>query len=568
VNEPRIVVRPVPERAFRALVEAGFPAMLARLFAARGIDRPARLDTTLGSLLPPESLTNCQQAAALLADAIALGQRLLIVADYDADGATSCALAVAVLRALGARVDYLVPNRFEYGYGLTPEIVELAAQRRPDWLITVDNGISSTAGVERAASLGIRVLITDHHLPGDALPAAACIVNPNQPGCVFASKHLAGVGVMFYVLMALRAELRQRGRFGQCPEPNLAEVLDLVALGTVADVARLDDNNRTLVSQGLRRIRAGRARPGLQALFRLAGRDPVRASTYDLAFVIGPRLNAAGRLDDMSLGIECLLTPDPARAAELAGALDALNRERREIEARMQDAALDILDRVADPQRCSLTLYDQGWHQGVIGVLASRLKERLHRPVFAFAPGAAGEAKGSGRSIPALHLRDAVDLVAKRNPGLVLRFGGHAAAAGVTVRLGDVAAFGQAFETVARAQLGPADLEQVIETDGALESDQLSVQLAEAIEGHVWGQGFAAPLFCDEFEVVDQRVVGGRHSRLLLRRPGADATVEAMRFGESGPLPLRLRTVYRLEVNEFNNKRKPRLVIERWMPVQ
>jgi len=568
VSEPRIVIRPVPEQAFRALVEAGVPPTMARVFAARGIDQPARMETTLGALLPAESLRNCERAAALLAEAIALGQKLLIVADYDADGATSCALAVTVLRALGARVGYLVPNRFEYGYGLTPEIVELAAQRRPDWLITVDNGISSVEGVERAASFGIGVLITDHHLPGDALPRAACIVNPNQPDCGFASKHLAGVGVMFYVLMALRAELRRRGRFRQFPEPNLADVLDLVALGTVADVVRLDDNNRILVAQGLKRIRAGRARPGLEALFRIAGRDPARASTYDLAFVLGPRINAAGRLDDMSLGIECLLTPDPARAAELAATLDVLNRERREIEAQMQGAALDIIDRVKDPERCSLTLYDEGWHQGVIGVLASRLKERFHRPVFAFAPGAAGEAKGSGRSIPALHLRDAVDLVAKRHPGLVLRFGGHAAAAGVTIRVSNVEAFGDAFETGVRAQLEPADLEQVIETDGPLESDQLCLELAEAIETQVWGQGFAAPLFCDEFEVVDQRIVGGKHSRLQLRRPGAEATIEAMRFGEDGPLPSRLRTVYRLLVNEFNGSRRPQLVIERWTPVR
>jgi single-stranded-DNA-specific exonuclease len=568
VSEPRIEVRPVQEQAFRALVEGGVPAVLARVFAARGIDRPARLDTALGSLLPFESLRNCEGAAMLLADAIEHRQMLLIVADYDADGATSCALATIVLRALGARVEYLVPNRFEYGYGLTPEIVELAAQRRPDWLITVDNGISSIEGVDRAASLGMKVLITDHHLPGDALPEAACIVNPNQPDCGFASKHLAGVGVMFYVLMALRAELRRRGRFRGSTEPNLADVLDLVALGTVADVARVDDNNRILIAQGLKRIRAGRARPGIEALFHIAGRDPARASTYDLAFVLGPRINAAGRLDDMRLGIECLLASEPGRAAEMAGALDGLNRERREIEARMQDSALDIVDRVEDPGRFSLTLYDEGWHQGVIGVLASRLKERFHRPVFAFAPGAAGEAKGSGRSIAGLHLRDAVDLVSKRHPGLVRRFGGHAAAAGVTVGVSDVGAFAEAFEAVVRSQLDPADLEQVIRTDGPLDNASLCLELAEAIETQVWGPGFAAPLFCDEFEIVEQRIVGGRHSRLRLRQPGTSGILEAIRFGDDARLPSRVQTVYRLQVNEFNGTRRPQLVIERWAPVK
>jgi single-stranded-DNA-specific exonuclease len=568
MSEPRIVTRPVPEPALRALIDSGVPVALARVFAARGIDGPGRLDTALGSLFPVESLHNCEVAARLLADAIGRQEKLLIVADYDADGATSCALAMSVLRTLGADVEYLVPNRFEYGYGLTPEIVQLAVQRRPNWLVTVDNGISSVEGVELAARLGIRVLITDHHLPGDRLPDAACIVNPNQPGCAFPSKHLAGVGVMFYVLLALRAELRNRGHFRGSCEPNLADVLDLVALGTVADVARLDDNNRILIAQGLRRIRADRARPGINALFRVAGRNPARASTYDLAFVLGPRLNAAGRLDDMSVGIECLLAPDDARAAELADTLDRLNRERREIEAQMQDSALEIIERLEVPDRYSLTLYDQGWHQGVIGVLASRLKERFHRPVFAFAPGPGGEAKGSGRSVPGLHLRDAVDLVAKRHPGLVRRFGGHAAAAGVAVGADDIGAFADAFESVVRSLLQPADLEQVIETDGPLGTAHLSLELAEAIEAQVWGQGFAAPLFCDEFEVIDQRIVGGRHSRLMLRQPGATGTIVAMRFGEDIRLPSRVRTVYRLQVNEFNGARTPQLVIERWVAVQ
>ena len=567
MSQPRIVTRPVPQPALMALTESGIPPALARVYAARGIDRRAQLDTAFAGLLPAGSLRDCERAAGLLADAIGQQRKLLIVADYDADGATSCALGVSVLRKLGAAVDYLVPNRFEFGYGLTPEIVALAARRRPDWIITVDNGISSVEGVERAARLGIQVLITDHHLPGESLPHAACIVNPNRPGCPFPSKHLAGVGVVFYVLVALRTELRRRGYFRDRPEPNLAEALDLVALGTVADVARLDHNNRILVSQGLQRIRAGRARPGIDALFRVAGRTPARASAYDLGFTLGPRLNAAGRLDDMSVGIECLLASDPGRAAELAGVLDRLNRERREIESQMQDTALDIVERVEVHDRYSLSLYDAGWHQGVVGVLASRLKERFHRPVFAFAPGAPGEAKGSGRSIPGLHLRDAIDLVAKRHPGLVTRFGGHAAAAGVTLDAGDVAVFADAFEEVARQLLQPADLDQVIETDGALDQAQLSLELAEAIEAQVWGQGFAAPLFCNEFDVLEQRVVGGRHSRLRLRPAEGGGIVEAIRFGEDAPLPSPLRIVYRLQVNEFNGTRSPQLVIERWSPV-
>lgn len=564
MTSTRIVTRPVPAEACRRLIEAGVLPPLARVFCARGIDRPARLDTAFGALLPFDQLRGVESAAALLADAIARHRKLLVVADYDADGATSCALALAALRAMGAQVHYLVPNRFEYGYGLTPEIVEVAAQQRPDWLITVDNGIASVDGVAAARRLGMRVLITDHHLPSEQLPEADCIVNPNQPGCEFPSKHLAGVGVMFYVLLALRAELRRRGAFANRREPNLADALDLVALGTVADVARLDDNNRILVAQGLRRIRAGRARPGIAALFRSAGRDPGRASTYDLAYVLGPRLNAAGRLTDMSLGIECLLARDDARAAALSAELERLNRERRDIEAQMHDAALDIVGRIEVVDRYSLALYDPQWHQGVIGILASRLRERFHRPVFAFAPGVDGEAKGSGRSIPGLHLRDALDLLSKRHPGLVLRFGGHAAAAGASVRMGDVPRFADAFEDVVRSLLEPGDLHQVLETDGALAPDEISLALAEAIEAQVWGQGFPPPLFCQEFEVVEQFVVGGRHLRLKMRQAGTHGVVEAIRFGEDTGLPSRVLAVYRLQINEFNGARSPQLVIERW----
>ena len=566
MTQSRVVVRTCPEPARAALEQHGLHPVLARVLAARGITSERQLDTRFASLLPAQGLLNCATAADLLADAIVRGERLLVIADYDADGATACALAVSVLQALGADIGYLVPNRFEFGYGLTPEIVELAATRSPHWLITVDNGIASVDGVARAARLGMRVLVTDHHLPGPTLPAAACIVNPNQPGCGFQSKHLAGVGVMFYVLLALRGVLRARGHFADRAEPNLADGLDLVALGTVADVARLDDNNRTLVDQGLKRIRAGRLRPGIEALFRVAGRDPRRAGAYDLGFVLGPRLNAAGRMTDMTVGIECLLSREPARALELARQLDALNRERRDVETQMQESALAASPEEVAANGFTLTLFDQTWHQGVIGILASRLKDRFHRPVIAFAPAGAEELKGSGRSIPGLHLRDALDLVAKRHPGLVLRFGGHAMAAGLSVRRTDLETFRTAFEQVVQTLLSPADLEQIIEVDGPLAPEDCGLELAQAIEGHVWGQGFPPPQFCDDFEVLDKRVVGGRHLRLRLRQPGAARAVEAMRFGEDAPLPARVRTVYRLQVNEYNGLRTPQLVIEQWQP--
>ncbi len=566
MSTPRIVTRSVPQTAFEVLLAAGVHPVLARVYAARSVSTPQQLDTSFKELAAVDRLKNCVAMARLLADAIAAGRRLLIVADYDADGATACALGMIALQSLGAQVEYLVPNRFEYGYGLTPEIVALAAARRPDFLITVDNGIASVDGVEAARKLGISVLITDHHLPAAHLPAAACIVNPNQPGCDFPSKNLAGVGVMFYVLLALRAELRARGWFDSRHEPNLADLLDLVALGTVADVVRLDDNNRILVDQGLKRIRAGRARPGIAALLRMAGRDPARASAYDLGFVLGPRLNAAGRLADMSVGIECLLARDSGRAAELAAQLDTLNRERRDIEAGMQETALALMERIAPADSCSLSLYDETWHQGVVGILAARLRERFNRPVIAFAPGGDGEAKGSGRSIPGLHLRDALDLVSKRHPGLILRFGGHAAAAGLTVRSADMAAFENAFEQVVRELLTPADLERVIETDGGLEPDDVSLPFAELLATQVWGQGFAPPSFFDEFEVAEQKIVGGRHLKLRLRRKPAETAYNAILFGREDPLPPRVSAVYRVQVNEFNGMRSVQLVLDHWQP--
>jgi single-stranded-DNA-specific exonuclease len=567
MNPTRIVEREVPLAAFEKLHASGLHPVLARIYAARGVLEATQLDTSLGGLLPFDNLLNCAAMANWLADAIAAEKRLLIVADYDADGATACAVGMLGLQSFGAKVEYLVPNRFEYGYGLTAEIVKLAAGRKPDFLITVDNGIASVEGVEEAARLGIQVLITDHHLPGAQLPAAACIVNPNQHGCTFPSKHLAGAGVMFYVLVALRAELRRRDWFSQRKEPNLAELLDLVALGTVADVVRLDDNNRILVDQGMRRIRAGRAHAGIEALFRVAGRDTSRVSTYDLGFVVGPRLNAAGRLTDMSVGIECLLTRDPKRAAELAKQLDSLNRERRDIEAGMQETALALMDNIEVADTFSLSLYDESWHQGVIGILAARLRERFHRPAIAFAPADGGEAKGSGRSIPGLHLRDALDLVTKRHPGLILRFGGHAAAAGLTVLSKDVAAFTAVFEEVVRDLVGPADLERLIETDGSLLAAEIDLAFAEVLESGIWGQGFLAPVFCDEYEIADQRVVGGRHLKLRLRSPDSARILDGILFGHNDPLPTRIRAVYRIQVNEFKGTRSVQLLVQHWQPV-
>jgi len=556
----RIAVRPVSLRVHDQLVREGLHPVLARVCASRGIRGRRELEDALSGLLPPSALLGAERAAALLADAIAAGKRMLIVADYDCDGATACALGVRALAAFGASVGYLVPNRFEFGYGLTPEVVALAAQSKPDLLVTVDNG------VEAARRLGIEVIVTDHHLPGAELPRAAAIVNPNQPGCAFPSKSLAGVGVMFYVMLALRAELRKRGAFSAKEEPNLGDVLDLLALGTVADVVPLDFNNRVLVAQGLRRIRAGRMQEGVRALFAVAGRDPSRASTFDLGFLLAPRLNAAGRLSDMSLGIECLVIEDRGRALDIARQLDELNQERRTIEADMRLQADELLAKLAVGESSSISLYDPSWHQGVIGILAGRVKDRYHRPTFAFAPGAPGEIKGSGRSIAGLHLRDALDLVAKRAPGLLLRFGGHAAAAGATLRAEDFARFAESFEAVAREWLSPAQLGRTVETDGSLETAYLDLGLAQLLEEQIWGQGFPQPLFCDEFEVLGQRVVGEKHLKLKLARGGR--TLEAMRFNELDPLPSQVLAAYRLSVNEFNGAQNLQLVIEHWEPAR
>jgi len=557
---PEIVYRAVDEVALARLLAAGCDPRLARLYAARGLAGAEELVTTLKALAAPTALAHVDAAARLLADAIARDERLLIVADYDADGATACALGVRALRAFGARVEYLVPNRFEHGYGLTPEIAREAAKRAPDVLITVDNGIAAVEGVAEANRLGMRVLVTDHHLPGATTPAAACIVNPNQAGCGFPSKHLAGVGVIFYVMLALRAELRARDAFAGRAEPNLAELLDLVALGTVADVARLDANNRILVTQGLARIRAGKACAGIAALLQVADRPAQQAAAYDLAYVVGPRLNAAGRLQDMSLGIECLVTDDPGHALALASRLDALNRERREIEREMQESALAMMPAVEAGDAYTIAVHRDDWHAGVVGILAGRLKDRFHRPVFAFASDGTDRLKGSGRSVAALHLRDALDLVDKRAPGLLERFGGHAAAAGVTIARGGLDAFRAAFEAVARERLTPADLDQRIECDGELASGELTFELAALLRGQVWGQGFPEPRYAGRFAVESQRVVGEKHLRLTLAL--GPRRFPAIRFGSADALPESIHAVYRLEVNEYQGAESLQLVVE------
>ncbi len=560
----RIIVRSVPTRASLMLEQAGVHPLLARLYAARGIAGKDELDTRLAALLPPEGLKGIDETAKLLADAIAANKKLLIVADYDCDGATACALGLRALGAFGAKVDFLVPNRFETGYGLSPEVVRLAAASNPDVIVTVDNGIGSVEGVAEAKRLGMVVVITDHHLPGFDLPAADAIVNPSQPGCRFESKALAGVGVMFYVMLALRAELRKRGSFASKAEPNLASLLDLVALGTIADVVPLDRNNRILVAQGLARIREGRMQPGLRALFAVAGRDYARASTFDLGFALGPRINAAGRLADMSLGIECLATDSQARAFNIAQQLDAINRERRVIEADMRDDADALLAGLDAEAQASITLFDPGWHQGVIGILAGRVKEQVHRPTFAFARGNEGELRGSGRSIPGLHLRDALDLVAKRHPRLLRRFGGHAAAAGLAMAEADLPEFEAAFETAVRQMVTPEDLTRSLATDGPLEAGYRSLEVARLLQGEIWGQGFPAPVFSDVFEVESQRLLKDKHLKLVLRQN--KARFEAIRFNCAQAAPERLHAAYRLDVNDFNGLCSVQLVLEHFEP--
>jgi single-stranded-DNA-specific exonuclease len=557
----RLTTRSSPPRTVWQLEQQGMHPLLARLYAARGVTDKSELDYELKSLIPPTALTNATAAAQLLADAIEAEANMLIIGDYDCDGATATAVGMRALKSLGANVNFLLPDRFKLGYGLSPEIVDVAAQQSPDLIITVDNGIASLEGVARANELGIATLITDHHLPAATLPAADCIVNPNQPGCDFPSKCIAGVGVMFYVMLALRAELRERGFFADHPEPNFADLLDLVALGTVADVVKLDRNNRILVSQGLKRMRAGRLQTGIAALFKAASRDPKKASAFDLGFLIGPRLNAAGRLADMRLGVECLLTDDPARALQIAQELDTLNRTRREIESGMQEQALILLESLdANDPAPGIALFDASWHEGVVGILASRIKEKLHRPVFAFAPSEGGIIKGSGRSIPGLHLRDALDLVAKRAPDLLVRFGGHAMAAGVTVNAKNFEKFRELFAQVAGELIAPADLTRTLETDGPLEGGYISLETAHLLENEVWGQGFPAPLFLDEFEVEQQRILKEKHLKLKLRK--GNTRIEAIQFNFSTQPGNKTRAAFRLAINEYMGVESPQLMVE------
>ncbi|MDR5779826.1 single-stranded-DNA-specific exonuclease RecJ [Caballeronia sp. LZ065] len=563
----RIVTRAASPADADALARHGLHPVIARLYAARGVRTPDEVETEFKRLHPPAGLKGCDDAAVVLADALEAGKRMLVVADYDCDGATACAVAVRGLRMFGANIDYLVPNRFEYGYGLTPEIVDLAARSTsglPELLITVDNGIASVDGVAAANALGIDVLVTDHHLPGDELPAARAIVNPNQPGCAFPSKCIAGVGVMFYVLLALRAELRRRGAYQNqdVPEPRLDGLLDLVALGTVADVVKLDCNNRILVAQGLKRIRSGRMQPGIAALFRAAARDARTASGFDLGFALGPRLNAAGRLSDMSLGIECLTTDDIGRAWELAQQLDGMNRERREIEAGMQQQALAELQTLDCGERATLTLYDASWHQGVIGIVAGRLKERFHRPSFTFAHAddSGVLCKGSGRSIPGFHLRDAVDLISKREPGLIHKFGGHAMAAGLTLATADIPRFTAAFEAVGREWLTADALARTVETDGELEDAYFTPQFVEMLDTAVWGQGFPAPTFSGEFEVASQALVKDKHLKLSLLR--GRQRFNAIWFNHVDLLPPRATVAYRLVSDSWNGVARVQLIVE------
>jgi single-stranded-DNA-specific exonuclease len=569
----KLIARDIPPRTVWALEQAGVHPLLARLYAARGIQTRAELDDGLALLLPPSSLKGAAEAAVLLANAMAAAQAICVVADYDCDGATACAVALRGLRLLGAtRVGYVVPDRVLDGYGLTAPIAERVKASGADVLVTVDNGIASIEGVAAARAMGLKVLVTDHHLPAVVdgqvvLPEADVIVNPNQPGCRFESKSIAGVGVMFYVLLALRAELRQRGAFAGRAEPRLDALLPLVALGTVADVVKLDANNRRLVAQGLKRVRALASPSGIASLFVASGRRPEVATTFDFGFALGPRINAAGRLADMTLGIECLQTDDPAHADELAKALDSINRQRRDIEGGMRDQALAAAEALFDPREDpppALCVYDPDFHEGVVGIVASRLKDKLHRPAFVFAQsgaeGKAHELKGSGRSIPGFHLRDALDLVAKRHPGVLLRFGGHAMAAGCTIAEADFDVFEQGLSQVAQEWLDAATLQRRMDTDGPLKPEYLRVDLIDTLHSEVWGQGFAPPVFSEEMEVLSQRLVGEKHLKLRLKHQGQP--VDAIWFGRTEPLPARALLAFRLDANEWNGERRVQLLVE------
>lgn len=556
----RFIERDYSRTAQDALIQEGFAPALARALAARGVVSAAELKADWRSMLAPGSLPGANDAARLLANAIEDKKRIMIIADYDCDGATACAVAIRGLRAMGAQVDYLVPDRFVYGYGLTPAIVDLASTHKPDILLTVDNGMASIDGVARAKALGIETIITDHHLPADQLPQAACIVNPNAPGCVFGSKNLAGVGVMFYVLMALRAEMRARGHFDVKTQPRLDELVDLVALGTVADVVKLDHNNRILVTQGLNRIRAGHINPGLRALLEIAGRPCVKARVQDFGFAIAPRINAAGRLDVMTTGIECLISDTDDRARELARELEDFNRQRRELEVDMQWDAAMILNRIDVTKRHTLSLFEPGWHQGIVGLVASRIKESKHRPTIAFAQADPGELKGSGRSIDGVHLRDMLDLVSKKDPRIIKKFGGHAMAAGLTIDATRLEDFTNLFEEVVRDNCDPEAFERHVWVDGALKGEEISFDLIEAINGQIWGQGFLPPLFANEFKVLHQSLLKGGHLKLVLELD--DRRFSGIFFRRAAEIPSVARLAYRPEINEWRGEKSVQLVVE------
>lgn len=564
--QPRLSTRTWDPGLSKSMESAGIHPLLARLWAARGLHDPAQTQPTWAAMIPPVQLTHAERAAALLADAIASGRRMLVVADYDCDGATACAVALRALRRMGAIVDFLVPDRFETGYGLSPAVVDLAVCHpagKPDLLITVDNGIASVEGVQAARQAGMEVIITDHHLPGDSLPDALAIVNPNQPECGFPSKHLAGVGVIFYLMLALRAEMRRRGAFVD-EGPRLDDLADLVALGTVADVVRLDANNRLLVTQGLQRMRNGRMQAGIRALFAVASRDARQATTFDLGFALGPRINAAGRLADMSLGIHCLLTDDPDQALQLAQELDAINQERRSIELSMREEAMNALAHEPPARAASVCVYHPEWHQGVVGLVASRLKETYWRPALAFARNDDGTLRGSGRSVPDVHLRDVLDLVSKRNPGIILRFGGHAMAAGLTLTEEAYPRFVEGFDAAVRELSGMDRFEPVVETDGSLEPDYTTIEVAGLLQQQVWGAGFPAPVFRDTFRVLHQRLLKGKHVKLFLQR--GTQRFDAIWFNHAETVPELAELVYRLDRNEWNGRISVQLVVEHALP--
>ena len=556
----RFITRDYSPAIVGHLMDEGFSEPLARVLAARGIESADDLKPDWRAMLPPLSLMGTTAAARILADAIEAGKRIMVIADYDCDGATACAVALLGLREMGATVDYLVPDRFVYGYGLTPEIVELAASKNADLILTVDNGMASIDGVEKAKALGIDVIITDHHLPAERLPAAACIVNPNTPGCDFPSKNLAGVGVMFYVLMALRAEFRARGRFDAANQPRLDALVDLVALGTVADVVKLDRNNRILVQQGLAKVRRGHTHPGLKALFEIAGRPSAQARVRDFGFVIAPRINAAGRLDLMTAGIECLISRTDDKAQHYAKILDDYNRQRRELELDMQWDAAMLLNKIDVSKRHTLALFEPRWHQGIVGLVASRVKESKHRPTIAFANASDGEMKGSGRSIEGVHLRDMLDLVTKKAPGIIKKFGGHAMAAGLTIDAHHFEDFSRAFESVVTENCDEEVFERHVYVDGDLAARDITPALVDAINGQIWGQGFLPPLFANEFKVLHQTVLKGGHLKLMLEMQGA--RFSGIFFRRSAQVPDVARLAYRPEINEWMGQKSIQLVIE------